>query len=98
MPQAITVYLGAHTLDDDIDEVVLEILRDARYEGHSDGSSQQEADTFEELRSRILLIAGRVLVDHVAENKWIQQREDLIDSCQEECQYNQLPILFEIRE
>ena len=41
VPQAVAVYLSAHPLHNDVDEIVLEILRDARHKGDANGRGQQ---------------------------------------------------------
>ena len=46
---AVGIQARAQALRDDVDEVVLEILRDARHERHADGRRQQQADAAEEL-------------------------------------------------
>src|SRR5262245_13720224 len=98
MPQAIAVDLGAHSLNNDIDEVVLKILCHPGYKSNADGCSQQQADAFEELRGCVFLIASGVLIDDMTENEWIQKGENLVDGCQEQRQCHQLPILSQVGE
>ena len=50
VPDAVGVELRAQPLRDDVDEVVLEVLGDARDERHADRRRQQQADAAEELR------------------------------------------------
>jgi len=52
-----------HELRDDVDEIVLDVLRDARDERDADGRAEQQADAAEELAGRVFLEPGRVLVD-----------------------------------
>ena len=53
MLDAVGVDAGAELLRDDVDEVVLEILRDARNERDADRGAQQERDAAEELTGAV---------------------------------------------
>src|SRR5437773_4771031 len=79
MSNAIGVDACANLLRDYIDEIILEILGDARDQSHANRRSEQQSYTLNELRARILAIASRVGVDDVPENERIQQRKNLID-------------------
>ena len=57
---------------------------------------EQQADAAEELAGRVLLEPGRVLVDDVAEDQRIEQREDLVDGRQHERQGDQAPVAAQI--
>ena len=78
-PDAVGVELRAEPLRDDVDVVVLEVLRHARDERDADRRAEQQADAAEELGGRVLLEPRRVLVDDVPEDQRIEQREDLVD-------------------
>ena len=79
---AVGVELRAEPLRDDVDVVVLEVLGHARDERDADRRAEQQADAPEELAGRVFLEPGRVLVDDVAEDQRIEQREDLVDGRQ----------------
>ena len=79
MPDAVRVDLRAEPLRDDVDEVVLEVLRDTRDERHADGGQQQDADASKELARGVFLVARRVLIDDVSKDQRVEQREDLVD-------------------
>ena len=53
-------------------------------------------DAAEEFAGGIFLEAGRVLVDDVAEDQRIEQREDLVDGRQDERQRDQRSVLPEV--
>ena len=86
MPDAVRVQLRAEPLRDDVDEVVLEVLRHARDERDADRGAEQQADALEELRGRVFLEPRGVLIDDVPEDQRIEQREDLVDGRQHERQ------------
>ena len=96
VPDAVRVELRAEPLRDDVDEVVLEVLRDARDERHADRRAEQQADAAEELAGRVLLEPGGVLVDDVAEDQRIEQREDLVDRRQHKRQRDQAAVVPEV--
>jgi len=97
MANAVGIDLGAKPLCDDIDVVILKILCNARDKSHTDGGRQQQADASEELAGRVFAIAGRVLVDDVAKDYRIQEREDLVHRCQNEDQKDHLSMGTQIR-
>ena len=90
---AVGVQLRAEPLGDDVDVVVLEVLRDARDEGDADRGAEQQADAPEELSGRVFLEPRRVVVDDVPEDQRVEQREDLIDGGQGERQRDQAAIV-----
>src|SRR6266576_6153743 len=96
MADAVGVELCTQLLRDEADVVILEVLRHARDERHTHGSAQQEADTANELSSRVLLKPCGVLVDDVAKNQRIEEREDLIDRRQDERKGDQTPVVAQI--
>ena len=96
MPDAVRVHLGADALDDDVDVVVLEILGDARHERDSHRHQQQSTGTFDERRRLVLAEAGRVVVDDVAKDERIEEREHLIRRRQHEREENQRPVFVEV--
>ena len=98
MADPVRVDLGAQTLRDDVDEVVLEILRDARDEGDPHRRAEQQAHAPEELGGGVLLELRRVRIDDVAEDQRIEEREDLVDRRQHERERDQRPVTFQIRE
>jgi len=93
---AVGVQLRADPLRDDVDVVVLEILRHARHERHADGRAEQQADAAEELACRVFLEAGGVLVDHMTEDQRVEQREDLVDRGQDEGQAHEALIAAQV--
>src|SRR5258708_23027286 len=68
MSNAIGVDACANLLRDYIDEIILEILGDARYQSHANRRSQQQAYASNEFRARILAIPGRVGVADMPAN------------------------------
>src|SRR5260370_16761416 len=91
MSNAIGVNACANLLRDYIDEIILEILGDARYQSHANRRSQQQAYASNELRVRILAIPGRVGVDDMPENERVYYRKILIDRPQTKCPHRNLP-------
>ena len=75
VPDAVGVELRAEPLRDDVDVVVLEVLRHARDERDADRRAEQQADALEELDRRVFLEPRGVLVDDVPEDQRIEQRE-----------------------
>src|ERR1700686_472577 len=96
MSNAIGVDACANLLRDYIDEIILEILGDARDQSHANRRSEQESYTSNELRARILAIASRVGVDDVPENERIQQRKNLIDRRQDKSDGSKLPQILKV--
>src|SRR3989442_1196597 len=96
MPDAVRVQLRAETLRDDVDEIVLEVLRDARDERHSDRRPEEKADAPEELAGRVFLEAGGVSVDDVTQDERIEQRKDLVDRGERERHRHQTPVSAQI--
>ena len=97
MADAVGVDLGPQPLGDHVDEVVLEVLGHPRDEGHAHRRPQQQAHPAEELAGRVLRVARRVLVDDVAEDQRVEQREDLVDRGQHEGQRDQAPVPAQVR-
>ena len=62
-----------------------------------DRRGQQQADAAEELARRVLREPRRVLVDDVAEDQRVEQREDLVDRRQDQRERDQPPVVREIR-
>jgi hypothetical protein len=98
MPDPIRVQLRPEALRDDVDEVVLEVLGDARDEGHAHGRAEEQRHATEELGGRVLLKLRRVLVDDVAEDQRIEQRKDLVDRRERERECHQAPVLLQVAE
>ena len=94
---AVRVEPRPEALGDDVDEVVLEVLGDARDERDADRGGQQQADAAEELAGAVLREPRRVFVDDVAEDQRVEQREDLVDGGQDERKPNQPPIVGQVR-
>jgi hypothetical protein len=84
MADPVGVELRAQPLRDQVGEVVLEVLGHARHERHPHRRQQQHAHAADELRRRVVLVAGGVLVDHVAEDQRVEQREGLVDRGQQQ--------------
>lgn len=89
MADAVGVHSRAELLRDSVDDVVLNVLRDAGDEGHADRRAEQERDAAEELFGGVLLILRRVVIDDMAEDQGIKQGEDLVDGRKEEGQCDQ---------
>src|SRR5439155_18560070 len=83
-------------LRDDIDEIILEILGDARDQSHANRRSEQQSYTSNGLRARILAIASRVGVADVPENERIQQRKNMIDRRQDKSDDSELPEILKV--
>ncbi len=96
VPEPVGIEPGTEPLGDDVDEIILEVLRDARDECHSHGRGKQEADTTEELRMCIVPVPGRVLVNDVPEDQRIEEGEYLVYCRQDECEENKFPIAAEV--
>ncbi len=96
MADAVGVQLSAEPLRDDVDVIVLEVFRDPRHESYPDRCRQQQAHALEEFAGRVLLEPRRVLVDDVAEDQRIEQREDLVDGGQDQRQHDQRPVLPQV--
>ena len=96
MADAVGIDLRADSLCDDVDVIVLKVLRDTRDEGDANGRRQQQADAPEELGGRVFLEPGRVLVDHVPEDQRVEQREGLIDRGEDERQRHEPPVAFQV--
>src|SRR5258708_36986272 len=96
MSTAIGVDACANFLRDYIDEIILEILGDARDQSHANRRSEQQSYTSNELRARILAIASRVGVDDVPEDERIQQRKNLIDRRQDKSDGSKLPQILKV--
>src|SRR5207247_2882249 len=91
MSNAIGVDACANLLRDYIDEIILEILGDARDQSHDNRRSEQQSYTLNELRARMLAIASRVGVDDVPENERMQQRKHLIDGLKDNSYDRHIP-------
>jgi hypothetical protein len=97
VPDSIRVHLGAYALDDDVDEVILKILGDSRNERDAHRQEQQLSRALDELRGLVLAKAGRVVIDDVAEDERIQEREDLVRCRKHQREQNQRAVFIEIR-
>jgi hypothetical protein len=84
MSDAVGVQARAYALCDDVDEVILEVLRHPRHERHADSRGQQQADAAKELAGRVFGEPSRILVDDVTEDQRIEQREHLVDRGQDQ--------------
>ena len=96
VPDAVRIELGTEPLRDHVDVVVLEVLRHAGDEGHTHRRPEQQADAAKELACRVLPEPGRILVDHMAKNEWVEQREDLVDRRQRQGQRYQSAVVPEV--
>ena len=67
-----------------------------RDERHPHRRGEQQAHAAEELAGRVLAVAGGVLVDDVAEDQRIEEREDLVDGRQHEGQEHERPVAAEV--
>ena len=92
--QTVRINPCTESLSDDIDVVVLEILRNPRNECNPDRECQQQTDPFEELLRRVFLEPGRVFVDHMPEDQRVKKRKSLIDRSKEQSKCDQLPAMF----
>src|SRR4029453_4483718 len=98
MGDAVGVELGAKALRDQVDVVVLEVLRYARDKRHTHRGGEQHRDATEELAGRVFGEPRRVVVDDVPEDQRVEQREDLVDRGETERERDERPILAQIRE
>ena len=96
VPDAVRIHLGAHSLDDGVDVVVLEILGDARDESHTHRHKEKSAGAFDERRSLVLTESRRVIVDDVTEDERIEQREDLVGRRQHQREQDQPAVFVEV--
>src|SRR5947208_14561462 len=96
MSNAIGVDACANLLRDYVDEILLELLGDARDQSHANRRSEQQSYTSNELRARILAIASRVGVDDVPENERIQQRKKMIARRQDKSDDSELPQILKV--
>jgi hypothetical protein len=79
VPDPVRIELRSEPLGDDVDVVVLKVLRHPRDERHADAGAQQQAHAAEELGGRVFLEPGRVPVDHIAKDQRIEERKRLVD-------------------
>src|SRR5436190_3707671 len=91
MPDTVGIEPRSHLLCDQIDEVVLEVLRHTRNKRHADGHSEKHTDTSNELGAGVLGIASCIRVYDVAEDQGIEQGKHLVDRGQNQRGGNQLP-------
>ena len=91
MADAVGVELGAKPLRDEVDVVVLEVLRDARDERDADRRGEQQRDAAEELARRVFGEPRGVVVDDVPEDQRIEEREDLVDGREDERERDERP-------
>jgi len=97
VPDAVRIHLGAHTLDDDVDVIVLEVLGDARHESDAHCHQQQRSRALDECRRLVFAEACRVVVDHVPEDERVQQRENLVGCRQHEREKDQPAVFAQVR-
>src|SRR5687768_5582041 len=97
MPDAVRVELRPQALGDEADDVVLEVLGHPRDEGDAHRRTEQQAHAAEEFAGRIFLEAGGILIDDVAEDQRIEQREHLVDGRQDKRQRDQRSVVPEVR-
>ena len=71
--QSVGVELRSQTLGDDVDEIVLEVLRYPGNERYADGGGEEEADAPDELSGGILTEPGRVLIDDIPEDQGVEE-------------------------
>jgi hypothetical protein len=95
---AIGVQLGAEPLGYDVDEVVLEVLRHARDERHTDRCREPLDHPADEVGGRISRVLGSVLVNDDPEDQRIEQREDLVDRRQAKGHGDEHPVLLQVLE
>src|SRR5687768_5056458 len=93
---AVGVQIYADTLRGDVDEIVLEVLRDAGDEGDADRRREQQPDSAEELARGVLAELGGVVVDNVPEDQRVEQRKDLIDRGKNEGKDDDAPVPAEV--
>src|SRR5437763_6258732 len=98
MPHPIGINLSAQPLGDDVDVVVLKILRDTGYESGTDCQAEEQAHGAKELAGVVLGVSRRVVVDHVAKDDGVQQRENLIDRRKHQNRDHEWSILLKVVE
>ena len=92
------IEFGAGLLGDDVDVIILEILGNSRDEGYEHREGQQRRHTLNEIANRILMKLGGVIINNVAENGWVEQRECLVDRRQNESEDDQTAVGLQIRQ
>src|SRR5947207_15678278 len=96
MANAVRVELRAESLRDDVHEVVLEVLRDARDERDADRGREKQAHAADELGGRVLVVLRGVPIDDVPKDERIEQREDLVDRSQKQRKDDQQAVAVEV--
>ena len=96
MPDTVRVEFRAHPLGDDVQKVVLKVLRNPRNEGNAHRCSKQQADASEELPRRELVVLSGVLIDDFSHDNGIQHRKKLVDGRQDQRQADEKLVVFEV--
>src|SRR5436853_591962 len=97
MPDTVGVDLCSHPLCNDIHEIILEILRDARHEGHAHRRPQKQANSSEKPPTRQLAVTGGVVIDDESHDVGIEHRKELIDRRQDQRETDEKLIALEVR-
>jgi len=79
--EPIRVHLRSHLLRDQVDEVILKVLRHPRYKSHSNRQPQKETNAVQE-DGKILRRMNRVPINQMLRNQRVQQRKNLVRSRQ----------------
>ena len=100
--QAVGIHLGPQPLGDDVDVVVLEVFGDARHHGHAqhhadvgDGLPEKWPERHQHQAAQVAVF-GHELVDQLAKNIGVQQREHLVDGGQHQGQGQQSPVVAQV--
>ncbi len=96
MPNAIGIDPRPDLLRDQIDEIILKILRDVGNQRHATAAASIDLPSANELGTGIGPVTCRVRIDNVAENKRVQQRKHLIDRRQHQRGKIQSPVVAQI--
>src|SRR5580698_7628097 len=96
MPDAVGVEPRPNLLGDHIDVIILEVLSDARDEGHTDREAEQERYATDKLADRVVVESRGVGIYHVAEDQRVEKREDLVDRRQNQRRGHQNPIVTQV--
>src|SRR4051812_2135742 len=84
------------SLRDNVNEIVLEILRNSRDKSDTHRCREQSADTADKLRGRVFIEARRVAVNDVAENQRVEKGKNLVDGGEEKGDQHQPPVSLQM--
>src|SRR5688572_17952455 len=100
MPNSVRVQPRPDTLGNDVEEIVLKVLGDARHECRPDHQAKKlrYADEKGPMIGSELLWLRRIVADDVAEDRRVEQRECLVDCRERQRQKYEVPVGAQIAE